>query len=55
MKIKKIVVDERPKNCIECPINRTLTHGCGKLVKNKKNGALAIDKKPDDRCLLEIE
>lgn len=54
MKEFTVYVDERPKNCIECPLNRMLTHQCGETKVIKGNGSATSCKIPDKRCQLHI-
>lgn len=54
MKEFTVYVDARPKNCIECPLNRMLTHQCGETKIVKGNGSATSYKAPDKRCQLII-
>ena len=54
MIVKKIIVDERPKYCYDCPIMWSNTKNkaiCSKWVK-EHFGSFRV---PDERCLCEIE
>ena len=52
MKIIKIVVEEPPRGCIDCPMNHS--RECGVVKADKRNGAVQYIKHVDDRCMIEI-
>ena len=53
MKIKRIVVDELPRGCIDCPLNHSKE--CGEIKADKRNGAVRYLKKSDERCKIELD
>ena len=53
MKIKRIVVEEMPRGCIDCPMNHS--RECGEVKADQRNGAVRYYKKADDRCMIELE
>lgn len=56
MKILKIVVDERPKECIICMLNtRTNSEICGKMETINTGSWQCIRRVPDERCLIEVK
>lgn len=55
MKVKKVIVDKLPKDCIACPLANEYQKGCGKEGSKNYNGALRKGKKPDRRCKLVTE
>ena len=52
MKIKRIVVEEIPRGCIDCPLNHSKE--CGEIKADKRNGSIRYMKKVDDRCKVEL-
>ena len=56
MKVKKVIVNEMPKYCGECPIEWGNTDdghrdGCGKNKQQPYGGC----RLPDEHCLCEVE
>ncbi len=50
MKVKKVVLDEKIKNCILCPLVREYKRDCGKETSTNVNGGVVYGKVPDGRC-----
>lgn len=53
MTIKKVIVDELPKDCILCPLTNQYRKDCGKPYGKNNNGGVVFGKEPDDRCKLK--
>ena len=53
MKIKRIVVVEMPRGCIDCPMNHS--RDCGEIKTKNGNGTARHYKKADGRCMIELE
>lgn len=50
MEVKKVVVDEKPLDCSQCPLAYGHRRDCGRQVHKNNNGAVQYGKKPDERC-----
>ena len=55
MKVKKIVVDEIAKDCIEGPLSYCHRRDCGTETHRNDNGAVQFGKIPDDRCKCKLK
>lgn len=53
MTIKKVIVDELPKDCISCPLDYKHKKDCGKETGINYNGGVRHEKRPDKRCKLK--
>lgn len=53
MKIEKIIVSEKPRGCIDCPMNHS--RECGTIKPDNGNGTVRYYKKADKRCLIELQ
>lgn len=54
MKIKKLVVDKKPNNCIICPLIKLRICGAIKKVQ-PSSGASYYESIPDNRCRIKEE
>lgn len=54
MKVLRISVDEKPINCLECPLTNPHTRDCGEMKELKGNASRRAYKVPDQRCKLII-
>lgn len=54
MNVINVIVDEKPKDCMVCPLLRGLTRECGKEYVTNYNGSVAKGKKPDKHCRLSV-
>ncbi|MFW5677370.1 MAG: hypothetical protein ACOCNL_14090 [Acetivibrio ethanolgignens] len=54
MTVKKVIVDNLPLNCIECPLFHSHKKDCGKEVSRNDNGAVQYGKVPDKRCKCKL-
>ena len=54
LNIRKVVVDEIPKDCIECPLSYRHKRDCGTETSRNDNGAVQFGKKPDERCKCKL-
>ncbi|MFW5630383.1 MAG: hypothetical protein ACOCNB_06320 [Acetivibrio ethanolgignens] len=54
MNIRKVVVDEIPKDCIECPLSYRHKRDCGTETSRNDNGAVQYGKIPDKRCKCKL-
>jgi len=52
MKLIKVIVDEIPAECVQCPLNRTYTRDCGRMSSRNCNGGTVFGKMPDRSCKL---
>lgn len=54
MKVKKVMVDQIPKDCTACPLTGMYRKNCGRPYVKNYNGGLIKGTKPGDRCKLMI-
>jgi len=52
VKLKRIEVDKKPKDCIECPLTKPYTRDCGQTKTVTEISGKTYTKKPDERCKL---
>lgn len=52
MKVKKVIVDEFPKDCAACPLSGIHRRGCGKAYAKNYNGGLVRGTEPGEGCKL---
>ena len=54
MRLIKVIVDEIPAECVQCPLNRTYTRDCGRMSSRNCNGGTVFGKMPDKLCKLTV-
>lgn len=55
MRVKRVIVDEKPLDCIECPLSYRHKRECGTETHKNDNGAVQFGKRPDDRCKCKLK
>lgn len=54
MRVKKVIVDTLPKDCMLCPLTNQYRKDCGKETGINYNGGARYEKRPDERCKLRV-
>ncbi|MFA9464059.1 MAG: hypothetical protein ACERKN_07170 [Velocimicrobium sp.] len=55
MKVKKVIVDVKIKDCSLCPLAREYKKDCGKQTVTNDNGGVKYGKIPNSKCKLKIQ